>query len=95
MAFVLGEDDPVTKRPVTMTASQVRAAQILLNKVLKTANVTGVLNQHCQTRINQSVSSQFNVSGYATPSEFAESLAKRRRRLSVVARPCLFLKLPD
>ena len=53
---------------------------ILLNKVLKTANAFEVLNAHCKTGINQSEASQFNVSDYATISEFADSLSKKRRR---------------
>lgn len=51
VAFVLGENDPVTKRPVTMTASQVRAAQILLNKVLPDLKAVEVRDEAPQDAI--------------------------------------------
>lgn len=37
--FIFGEPDPTTKKPIVMSAQQVRAAEVLLRKVLPDLNI--------------------------------------------------------
>jgi len=43
-AYVLGENDPQTGKPVEMKPAQVNAAKVLLDKTLPTLSMSDVLN---------------------------------------------------
>jgi len=70
-AYVLGEEDPVTGKPVEMKPAQVNAAKVLLDKKLPTLTMADVLNS---TTDEQSPEELFEKLSLVVGKDVAEKL---------------------